>query len=117
MAHVKVSLYQSIKVAGKWVLRRAPEQRLRHLSEDGYYVRFGNRMEPAGRDRGMALAALKRKQAELNFVAVGGSFEPPTNWGCELWRKGGSLIQYPLGPMVLPLSALPIAGVLAFTSV
>lgn len=72
MAHVKVSLYQSIKVAGKWVLRKAPEQRLRHLSEGGYYVRFGNRMEPAGRDPGTAVAALKRKQAELNFIAVGG---------------------------------------------
>ena len=68
MANVKVRLYQSIKVAGKWILRRAPEQRLRQLSQGGYYVRFGTRMEPAGRDPAVALAALKRKQAELAFI-------------------------------------------------
>jgi hypothetical protein len=72
MAHVRESLYQSIKVSGKWTLRRAPEQRLRQLTQGGYYIRFGNRMEPAGRDPAVALAALMRKRAELNFVAVGG---------------------------------------------
>lgn len=76
MARVKVSLYQSIKVAGKWTFRRAPEQRLRRLSQGGYYVRFGNCMEPAGTDPTVALAALRRKQAELTFVAVGGEVKP-----------------------------------------
>jgi integrase len=72
MGNVKVSLYQSIKVAGKWTLCKAPEQRLRRLSTGGYYIRFGNRMEPAGRDPAVALATLKRKQSELNFIANGG---------------------------------------------
>jgi hypothetical protein len=54
------------------VLRRAPEQRLKHLSIGGYYVRFGNCTEPAGRDPAVALAALRRKQAELNLIAAGG---------------------------------------------
>lgn len=72
MANVKVSLYQSIKVAGKWTFRRAPLQRLRLLSEGGYYVRFGNRMEAAGRDPAVAIAAVRRRQAELAFVALGG---------------------------------------------
>jgi hypothetical protein len=72
VANVKVRLYQSIKVAGKWILRRAPEQRLRQLSIGRYYVRFGNRMEPAGQDPAVALAALRRKQAELTFMAIGG---------------------------------------------
>ena len=35
MANVKVSLYQSIKVSGKWTFRRAPEQRLKRLSQGG----------------------------------------------------------------------------------
>jgi hypothetical protein len=72
MANVRVRLYQSIKVSGKWTFRRAPEQRLRRLAQGRYYFRFGNRMEPAGCDPAVALAALRRKQAELNFVAVGG---------------------------------------------
>lgn len=76
MANVKVSLYQSIKAAGKWTFRRAPEQRLQWLAQGGYYVRFGNRMEPAGRDPAVALAALRRKQAELTFVANGGEVKP-----------------------------------------
>jgi integrase len=54
------------------VLRKAPEQRLRLLSVGRYYVRFGNRMEPAGQDPAVALATLRRKQAELTFIAVGG---------------------------------------------
>jgi integrase len=72
VANVKVRLYQSIKVASKWMLRRAPEQRLRQLSIGRYYVRFGNRMEPAGQDPAVALAVLRRKQAELTFIAIGG---------------------------------------------
>jgi len=76
MANVKVSLYQSTKAAGKWTFRRAPEQRLRLLSVGGYYIRFGTRMEPAGRDPAVAMAALRRKQAELNFVANGGELKP-----------------------------------------
>lgn len=72
MANIKVSLYQSIKVAGKWTFRRAPLQRLRLLSEGGYYVRFGNYMEAAGRDPAVAIAAVRRKQAELAFLALGG---------------------------------------------
>ena len=62
MANVKVRLYQSIKVAGKWMLRKAPEQRLRHLSVGGYYIHFGNRMEPAGQDPAVALAALRKNR-------------------------------------------------------
>jgi len=69
VANVKVSLYQSIKVAGNWTFRRAREQRLRQLSQGGYYVRFANHMEPAGRDPAVAL---RREQAELQFVAAGG---------------------------------------------
>ena len=72
MANVKVSLYQSIKVAGKWTFRRAPEQRLKLMSQGGYYVRFGSRMEAAGPDPAVAVAALRRKQAELTFLALGG---------------------------------------------
>jgi integrase len=75
LANVRVSLYQSLIIAGKWTLRRVSEQRLKRLSEGGYYVRFGNHMEPAGRDPAVALATLRRKQAELNFVAVGGKLE------------------------------------------
>ncbi len=76
MANVKVSLYQSLKVAGKWTFRRAPEQRLRRLSGGAYYIRFGKRMESAGRDPAVALAALRRKQAELTFLANGGEVKP-----------------------------------------
>lgn len=76
MANVKVSLYQSMKVAGKWTFQRAPEQRLRRLSGGGYYIRFGKRMESAGRDPAVALAALRRKQSELNFLANGGEVKP-----------------------------------------
>jgi len=72
LAHVKVSLYQSIKISGKWTFRRAPLQRLRMLHEGGYYVRFGTHMEAAGRDPALAIAAVRRKQAELAFTALGG---------------------------------------------
>jgi hypothetical protein len=72
LTNVRVTLYQSIKVGGKWTLRKAPQQRLRTLPEGGYYVRFGNRMEPAGPDPAVAIAALKRKQAELALLALGG---------------------------------------------
>jgi hypothetical protein len=76
MANVKVSLYQPIKVAGKWTFRKTPEQRLRRLSGGGYHIRIGKRMEPAWRDPGSALAALRRKQADLTFLANGGSVKP-----------------------------------------
>lgn len=72
LANIKVSLYQSIKVAGKWTFRRAPQQRLRLLSEGGYYVRVGKCMEGVGRDPAVAIAVLRRQQAELLFVALGG---------------------------------------------
>lgn len=40
------------------------------------YIRFGKRVEPAGRDSGVALATLKRKQADLTFVANRGKVKP-----------------------------------------
>ena len=79
MARVKVNLYQSIKVSGKWTFRKAPPQRLRTLAAGGYYLRFGNRMESVGRDPALAIAALRRKQAELAFVAVGGEVKTDEN--------------------------------------
>jgi integrase len=79
LAHVKVNLYQSIKVSGKWTFRKAPLQRLRTLATGGYYLRFGTRMESVGCDPALAIAALRRKQAELAFLAVGGEVKSEEN--------------------------------------
>jgi hypothetical protein len=43
-------------------------------------------MEPAGRDPATAPAALKRKQAELRFVAVGGEVKPDESSGDDTKR-------------------------------
>ena len=86
---------------------RGPTQGSRHqrphaIGRGRSHVRFGKRMESAGRDPGVALAALKRKQAGLTFVANGGEEKPVESKAEDPKRVkavAGSRIPH---PMLLP---------------
>ena len=58
MVNKAVSLYQSVRINGKWTFRKAPEQRLRKLSEGKYYVSWyegsKKKMEPVGAEPDVA---------------------------------------------------------------
>jgi hypothetical protein len=79
MANKAVSLYQSVRINGKWTFRKAPEQRLRKLSEGKYYVSWyegsKKKMEPVGPEPDVARAAVMRKQRELAYLLSGGKIE------------------------------------------
>jgi integrase len=81
VANKVVTLYQSVKINGKWTFRKVPEQRLRRLSEGKYHVSWyegsKKKMEPVGAEPDVARAALTRKQRELEFVATGGRVSNP----------------------------------------
>lgn len=79
MANRVASLYRSVKKPnGKWVMVSAAEKGLRRLADGFYYVSWYDGKskkfdtENKTRDPDAALAALRRKQKELEFVAVGG---------------------------------------------
>jgi len=81
MANRAVSLYQSVKLNGKWTFRKAGRTRHR-LIEGQYFVSWYEQrrkfMRGVGKDADVAIAAANRKRAELNFVAAGGLLSPTT---------------------------------------
>lgn len=76
MASKSVVLYQRIKIKKKWAYRKVSEE-LTALALGKYYVSWyegsRKRLDPAGSDPEVALAALEKKRLELAYVATGGA--------------------------------------------
>lgn len=80
MPNKKVTLYQSVKRDGRWTYQKAAT-RPKRLREGSYYVSWYvgkvKQMLPVGCDPDVAVAAVKRKEAELKFIAAGGEIKQP----------------------------------------
>ncbi len=87
MANLKVTLYESVRLNGRWTYKKAPE-RPKRLKEGAYYVTWyagkAKQMIGVGSDPDVAISALNRKEAELKLTANGGEVKQPPESGPKL---------------------------------
>jgi integrase len=76
LANKTVTLYQNLKVNNKWTFRKVTGSRLRNLAEGAYYLSWyegsKKQMQLIGTDAAAAMKAVDRKNAELQYIALGG---------------------------------------------